>query len=153
MRNAKTLCCTLSILLFLCTLQQPLYAAETKDNSIGKATRKNDNSFMQWGNLSGDTTDLSTFLLYDSLVLQPDQASCEQAAIASFHIVIIYQDTASLNFELTSNKITEEIKETINKLPNVNRIIIENIKICCTVNGKELTRYSKFTAEYTIIQD
>lgn len=108
---------------------------------------------MQWGNLSGDTTGLSTFLSYDSLVLQPDHASCEQAAIVSFRFIVLYEETAALSFELKINKITEEIKETINKLSNVNRIIIEDVRLFCRVNGKELTRYSKFTAEYTIIQD
>ncbi|GEM_PF-1840859 len=108
---------------------------------------------MQWGNLSGDTTDLSTFLLYDSLMLQLDYASCEQAAIVSFRFIVLYEDTAALSFELKINKITEEIKDTIKKLPNVNRIIIEDVRLFCRVNGKEWIRPAKFTATYIITQD
>lgn len=142
----------LHTLLLLCIFQSQLFAGSLKNYSIGKTNPKNANSFMQWGNLSGDTTDLKTFLSFDSLLMKLDNASCEQAAIANFRLIVLYEDTAALTYELKSNKITEEIKETINKLPNVNRIIIENVRIACTVNGKKLVRFAKYNLTYTILE-
>lgn len=151
LKKTKTPKWILGTLLLLFLLASQLLAGSMKDYSIGKTNHKNDDSFMQWGNLSGDTTDLKTFLSYDSLVLKPDNALCKQAAIAGFHVVVLYEDTA-FTYELKSNKVTEEIRDTINKLPNVNCIIIENVRICCTVNGNKLVRFAKYNLTYTILE-
>lgn len=47
---------------------------------------------------------------------------------------------------------TTEVKERIKRLPNVSRIIIEDIRIACNFNGKEHIRHSKVMSTYTILE-
>lgn len=136
-------------LLFVGMVPAQLLAGQRLEGSIGKVKQKT-RSAIQWGDISGDETNLKTFLDQDSLVIT--DSLCVQNAIAGFALAVIYNDTSALSFKLSSNKITTEIKESIKRLPNVSRIIIEDIRIACNLNGKEHVRYSKVMLTYTILE-